>query len=427
MRIKHAMLAVAIAAIASSASAVDFHGYFREGVGYSSKGGPQACFGLSGVNKARFGNECDHYGEWEFSQTIYKDDAGVEVKYVFMPAYGVSNTNGTGDVGVNDPTQAGKAGYGTGNLFVQQNWAGIKLPQLGGATIWAGDRYWKREDVHSYDWFYWHATQGNTAVGIEDVDLGVGKMAFTVVQMLPGNTNPVYQAGLGSYVFADVRIYDVPLFENGSLQVAVDGAFANGRRLSTSARESVSPWVTVDFLLDKLYGGSNKLTFQYASGALAEMGETANPANTNSDNKRWRVIDQFYFAPTPEISGALVGIFEDVSAPTTAAGSGQRNLSLELRPAYHFSDYFKFAIDASYQTIMLKDAPAGRDNPYLLKVTAAPTLVTGRGFFARPEFRLFATYGKWNGAANAAGPIAGGVFGTDTDGLSFGAQVEAWW
>ncbi len=418
MNLKNAMRAIAIAAVAlmaTSASALDFHGYFREGVGFNSKGGNQACFSV-GLYKARLGNECDLYGEWEFSQTIYKDDNGVEVKYVFMPAYGVPVTvpsEGGGEL-------APGYGYGTGNLYVQQNWAGIKLPQLNGATIWAGDRYYKREDVHSYDFFYYNPQQGHPTVGIEDVSLGFAKMALAISSVGTG-------AVTGAWMMPALHIYDIPLLENGTLQLIATMAVPMKQdadpTLGAGTDPKTSPWFTVDYLQDKFLGGSNKLTFQYAMGSLAGMGGPS--ATATSDDKRIRVIDQLYFQPTPQFSGAFVFIWEGVSTPVVAGGSGENDFSFELRPAYHVSDYFKLAVDASYQIRSPKDAPAGVDSTKLLKITVAPTLVTGRGFFARPEFRLFATYGKWSNVA--AQQAFSGAFADKDNGLSFGAQVEAWW
>src|SRR5512136_184015 len=130
MKAKSAVLMIVgavVALAAANASALDFTGYFRSGVGFDSKGGGQACFGLPGADfKSRLGNECDNYLEVGFGQTLWKDPSGVEFYYQFMPAFGLS-TNGANSTGW---------GYGTGNLYVQQNWGSVKLPQLGGATIW---------------------------------------------------------------------------------------------------------------------------------------------------------------------------------------------------------------------------------------------------------------------------------------------------
>jgi maltoporin len=70
----------------------------------------------------------------------------------------------------------------------------------------------------------------------------------------------------------------------------------------------------------------------------------------------------------------------------------------------------------------------GQPTMRLAKLTIAPTLTMGQGFWSRPELRAFVTYGKWNGSAtgavNAANE-AGAVF-TSTSGTSYGVQLETW-
>ena len=58
-----------------------------------------------------------------------------------------------------------------------------------------------------------------------------------------------------------------------------------------------------------------------------------------------------------------------------------------------------------------------------------PTISAGEDFWARPELRLFVTYGKWNDGATAAlnaNNNGGPVFGNNTSGTSAGFQVESW-
>ena len=66
----------------------------------------------------------------------------------------------------------------------------------------------------------------------------------------------------------------------------------------------------------------------------------------------------------------------------------------------------------------------------LLKVTLAPEISAGRGFFARPALRLFATYAHWNKAAREAGVVLnsdGSIFEGDYSGWTWGVQAESWW
>lgn len=425
-----AAVVAAAALAASSASAFEFHGYFRDSEAFNSKGGSQVCFQLPGSDfKARLGNECDRYLEFSFSETG-KAASNIEWKAEFMPASYL-------------PSDSGSA---SADLFVQQMWLGLKFNDYGGAQLWAGRRYFKRHDVHSLDFFYWNPAQGNAGVGVEDVKLGgFGKLAVSSfrIDANAGANTAGKDLTKGTYAVPELRVYDIPVNPNGTLELGVDLALAHDQEVlatTTSTqkvhalgdkRAGASPLITVQHNQDKVLGGSNTLAFQYGSGAFAkEAGDGPGQllAGGTSDDEQWRVIEHLVVNPTPQISGALVLVYQDKSG---ANSTGSKTFTAEVRPAYQFNDWFKFAVDAFYQTLSTKNAPAGVGDATLLKLTAAPTFVLGRGYYARPELRLFVTYASWNDnavkLATAAGsPMASGAFGTAKEGTTFGASVEAW-
>jgi maltoporin len=450
---KHAMRAIAVAAIAFAATTasaipaagVDMSGtYFRAGPGFNAThGGAQPAFQLPATDfKSRLGNEADSYLEINFADTMYKDDNGVVMQFVFMP-------------------NADCGGHEWGNCnattSVAQSFGLVKLPQLGGADIWIGNRYYQRHNIDNYDWFWWNVFQNHDAVGIENVDLGFGKLAFAIgrisvngtttatttatpigvtatgASVYPvGTTFTTATTGSDSYVVPDLRIGSIPILPGGTLELGVDLALSTGKGL-TPGHSTVSPWFTAVYTQTGIIGGDNTLAFQYASGALAPMNNSTEIVGTNSDLKQWRVLDQLVFHPIPEVSGEFAAVFQSKSDNTGIWSASNTNiLNLQLRPAYHVNNYFKIAADFWYSMLISKDNPgagvfAGTSNPNLFKVTLAPTLVAGQagGLWARPEFRVFATYATWSNLPAQA--VAGGAFGTDTNGLTLGAQVEAWW
>lgn len=433
------LAAAAVVAWAAGAQAIEMHGYFRDTLGFNSKGGGIVCYALPGSNfKARLGNECDRYLEMNFSETGKIDT--VDWKVVFMPA---SFQDVTSDNGA--PANS---------LFVQEMWAGLKFNDWDGATVWAGRRYWKRHDVHSLDWFYWNPAQGNAAVGIEDVKAGgFGKLAFTLFRMeaaveyfekidgtptTPGVPATNSDLTKGVYMVPEARIYDVPVNPDGTLEVGIDLAIASDQKLTEDSgtvlagqhalganRAGVSPLFTIQHNQANVMGGSNTLAFQYGAGAFVKStGDGPNnqlKAGGTSDDKQWRIIEHLVVNPTKEISGALVLVYQDISG---ANDSGGTIFTAEVRPAYQFTEHFKVALDAFYQSINY-DA-AGLSDASLTKLTLAPTIVLGHGYYARPELRFFATYGSWNDGAAAAGTMASGAFGTSKSGTSFGTQLEIW-
>jgi maltoporin len=427
------LAAVLVALAAPDASAVDFHGYFRSGIGGNTKGGSQVCFGAPGNDfKFRLGNECENYAELEFTQSLYKDKSGLEFVYDGMLAY-VTGLSGPDFDSLKNP----------GNeIALRQNWVGAKgLPFLGGGTAWVGKRFYKRNDVHQIDFFYWDIS--GFGGGLDDVPVGPAKWALAVMQNRFSDRRSIWRP--------DFRVYGIPfpIIPNSSLEAGIslfiDSSHEDAAPATNGSRQNFSPWVTAQWTLTDFLGGFNKLAWQWGSGSASPLNQSPS-LDADSSQKQWRVVEHMVFQPGDNISGALVFVYQDKSnvyRGPTFAGFSYKAWSAGIRPAVHLSDYFKVAAEAGYTSVMPKDGSANRN---LFKVTVAPTIVpvTGPGgaYFTRPEIRLFLTYATWNDAARTAGGVAGqpaGVcttgptgtstspFGCDTNGVTFGAQIEAWY
>jgi maltoporin len=410
--------------LAEGAWAVELHGYLRNSFGGNTQGGSQVCYGVPGMDyKFRLGNECDTYGELEFRDTA-STVSGAEFRFDGMIAF--FRPGDLSDIGANYENKVRLP-----NLYVQAS----KVPFLGGASVWLGARYYRRHDVHPLDFFYWNPS--GLGGGFEDIGLGPGKLAVALFRT--PDDNP-----LRVTFRADVRMYEIKVNPDGALEVGVDVGLVSDQASSQGpGRMKVSPWFTVEHVQSKLFGGSNRLAFQYAMGSLAGMGGNDNNANVNpdatSDSRQFRIVEMFQFQPIERVSGALVFVFqskdrvaEKPAATPALAGDSSTSFSVELRPAYHFNQFFKIQADLGYASLTPK---GGGDARSLFKATLAPTLVAGGSFWSRPELRVFATWAGWNDAAQIAG-LAGscstaGVpsapFACDTTGFSFGAQVEVWW
>ena len=388
MRIKKKLIvlgATLFALAASQASAVDFHGYFRSGIGGNNKGGSQVCFQDPGSEyKFRLGNECENYAEWEFSQSLYKDKSGVEFVYDGMIAYVTALAGGDFDSFKN----AGATSNNPNEIALRQNWVGAKgLPFLpSGSMAWVGKRYYHRNDIHQIDYFYWDTS--GFGGGLDDVPIGPAKMALAVFETRASDRRVLWQP--------DFRVYGIPIIPNGTLEAGVSLIIdsANANVVQSTNKESVSPWLTVQWVQNDFLGGFNKLAFQWAQGSAANM-----------SLKRW---------------------------------------SVGIRPALQLNDYFKIELEGGYTSVTPKDNASGGGNTNtrsLFKATVAPTLMIAPGpggsYFTRPVLRLFGTLAAWNDASQGAG-IAGqsaacnaatttSAFGCDKAGFTFGAQVEAWY
>lgn len=403
MRAKIAVLAVAAAAIAMTAtpaSAVELHGYWRNGVGGNSAGGGQVCFATPGAwYKFRLGNECETYAEFELSDTIYKDKNGVQFNFHQMLAY---------ITGVAPQTFEGIPTWALRQLWIEAK----GLPFLGGASVWIGDRYYKRHDIHNIDFFYWDSS--GTGFGIEDIDLGVGKLAFATFQTIDR------AAANGQNAWRpDLRLSGIGLATNASLEIGVNLNILSNQSPTLGGASTFSPWFTGELALTNLLGGSNKLAVQYGMGTAWNLSAFPDFGGT-SDDKQFRVVDFFQFQASDAFSGMFLVTYQDI---THVADGGSRIFGIGFRPVLHMSDYFKLQLDLGLA--QSKDKAAGAESNMLWKATLAPTIVAGGGYWARPELRLFATYASWNDAATASG-VANGAFGNDNSGWTMGAQLEAW-
>jgi len=178
---------------------------------------------------------------------------------------------------------------------------------------------------------------------------------------------------------------------------------------------------------DKVLGGGNTIALQHgvgpgaASGCCNRMGATGNVAN-GSDVKRTRLLDSLWAQFTPEWSMELAAVWQRDRSDKTGASTWT---SFGVRPVYALSEHIKLQAELGTDKVTVPGSSAMR----LTKLTLAPTLTAGKGYWERPELRAFVTYAKWNDAATSAvnaANEAGKVFGLATSGTSFGLQVETW-
>lgn len=398
--------AAAMALTAGAASAFEFHGYFRSGIGWSSKDGGQTCFKLPGAwgnGNFRLGNECETYGEAQFDHTLFEGKDGVKFDYHIMFAYVANQNQDFENLSQN------------GNQFaLRQNWAEVKnLPFLNGGTAWVGKRYYQRHDVHINDFFYWD-TSGPGA-GVEKVKLGASGMTGSFAIFRSNGNNAANDPNNNATTRLDGRVHDINLGGLGSLEVGLQYNSADTNVPNSKSGTALNAeWAM------PLLGGVNKL-FAAVGTDSAQPPGLAGPNNTPGNNDgSWGIQDSLQWQLSPEFSGmAVIGHWKfKNNYKWTYAG---------VRPVFHMSDYFKIQAELGYNQVK----PDNLATAKLAKVTIAPTLVAGRGFWARPELRAFYTYAKWNGAARDQwGGVAGGAtgpFGNSTNGSSYGFQVEAWW
>ncbi|WP_111496997.1 MULTISPECIES: maltoporin [Marinobacter] len=403
--------AVAALLVSSTASAVDFHGYFRSGIGSTVGGGDQACFQAQGAGaKYRLGNECETYAEVQLGDEVWSE--GDTSFYVdSMIAY-VTDQENDGEFSSDDDANIGVRQFNVRGTNV--------IKSLPGSTLWIGKRYYKRHDIHINDFYYWDVS--GPGAGLEDIDVGTGKLhvAWTRSTNDETGTNVDDDDEVTNDII-DVRWTDIPVNPNGNLEVGFDYGSANltDEQEDAGVEDDQNGYlVTAEHHQTEFLGGFNKFTVQYATDSMIGGPGKANSSAVN-EGDMLRVIDHGVIPLGSKMDMFYAAIYQDVSLDDD---TGARWLSAGVRPTYYWSQLMSTAVEVGLDQV--SPEASGEDDYDLQKITLSQQWEPDATFFARPQLRLFATYAHWSDNYNAASES---IEDSETDGLTFGAQAEVWW
>lgn len=454
--LKRALLAAGVLALGQAAMAgeVDYTGYFRVEAAHNSEDGKQSCFKLAGAQaKYRLGNECDNYGELVLNNVVGKSDDGAVFSTHVMFSV-LNNSASDQNLSPGNTAAANTTGqFGLPQIYIMAE----KVPELAGGNAWIGRRYYKREDIHIMDFFYWNPS--GMGAGIEDLPFGDGlKFSYALIRddnqvetFTSGDTGVGCAAtglngtplGCGSSSTRhDLQVRGLKVNDGGTLEFGLTLVSADSKAPDTKSGVGV----TVQHRQAGLFGGENKLAFQYMTDSAVANGATGNlqpVVGTQNENlKRVRVVEGLYFQPTPTLGGQVIGVYQNDSSDVATDINAVRWTSLGGRLAIGLTPHFKLNMDLGFDTAQ----PKGMSTGNLMKLSIAPTLAIGPAYYGRPELRLFYTYAKWNDAARTnANALAGttsctapsaagydpismcGVYGKSSNGSVIGFQAETWW
>lgn len=435
-------LAGAISAIvftaAASAATVDFHGYVRSGVGASVGGGDQEEFQAVGAgSKYRLGNENETYGELKLGSELFNNG---EQSFYFDSNLAFE---------VNQEKDWEEKSPAFREINVQAKGVLGFAPE---ATLWAGKRFYKRQDVHMIDFYYWNVS--GPGAGIENIDVGFGDLSLAWIKS--GESFEYYKTAADAVAkenlnaktldqnIIDVRLENIAVNTNGVLNLGIDYGQGNPYKnfngfmndggtaveVGKGDYDNSGYMFTAEHVQGNFFGGFNKVVVQYAADAMTAWGIGTNGqgisginANNYDGNSLMRLMDH-----------GVVHLGENTEMQYVA---GYTKLSFEqkpdqtwmtfgVRPVYFWNDIMSTAVEVGYDNVKnaFEDNGQWKDSD-LTKVTIAQQWSAGKGYWARPQIRVFATYASWN--EDSKGRIGGDAFANETDGLTFGVQMEAWW
>lgn len=427
-------------------------GYFRGGWGGNvHQKGRMTCFALSTISgdlksRYRLGNECEIWGEYHLATVVYAGEDGTVGTFHFMPTVYIP-TSYIGYSPISATSVPDQGNYSTGATVAFPNlYADMKgISWLFGGTAWAGTRYYKRESVYISDFFYWNPS--GVGGGIEDVTLGkiwdsapdiVREMTFSwaafAVDGQPRG-NPFLPEVIDLGIRNDFQIRGFRPWTGADLQLGFQHIldWSNDK---DSEGVTHGGWGVTFRYVQQLLGGDNKLVFQYGKGGGTGFG-TLSRFYYPDFSLRWgpaewrlRILDVITIQPLPWLGAQVVGSYQRDDKGTGESGALDEWYSAGGRVSFGVLEHLKLLGEAGYdQEVKSNGAPA----LWLAKFTGAVAITGGRGFWARPELRLFYTHARWSKDAIIGGIDSGRIY-TDiyTDfayqtGDIFGLQAEAMW
>ncbi len=407
--------AVIMALGSASASAVDFHGYFRSGVGVSDNGDMQT---LAKQKVGRLGNEADTYTEIELDQEVYNKGG----KTFTVQSMIAATSNGSNDW----ESTAGAGGADNGADFALRQFNAQAKNLFGGDEVtWVGKKYNQRHDIHITDFYYWNIS--GAGAGVEAIKAGPGQLSFAWVRNDRAASEGTNVTGALNVNTLDARYAGIPLWADGTLEVGADYAMVNPTDAQDKENTNLNDGVMLTAELTQgIMGGFNKTVLQYGtegySKNFAFQGDGSwYGAEAKDGADGYRIINH----------GAIsMGDSWDLSHQV-AYGVGNEmwtgndnweTFSVVVRPVYKWNDTMKTIFEAGYSNDKMNNTNGTGTSTDNQKYTIAHAWGAGKGFWARPELRVFASYLKANGQMR---PDDKGV--NQDDAINFGVQAEAWW
>lgn len=407
--VQTALQFIILAAFFSAAPAyseLEYRGYMRAPVGMDSSGGKQITLNNPGSqgNEFRLGNE-GGYGETyfinHFAPTKDKNAPYFDAQLTF--AY-VPPMNSQ----YNDQAPVGGVNTGDNIQFVEAyakggNFDGLKM------SYWAGKRFYRDGDIHMNDFFYFANMSGNGG-GIEDLEIFNGTLSFALLQYVDDRTLTNATTGNPAKHALDFRWRDLAITDADKLELwLAPGYTGAGTGTSTApggvtvnyqASNGIASGVKWTRTLDQ---GSNNFAIVYGTGVMDSLtlDDTAYAIDDTIKNRtRLRFVENFYTEINDKWAIQAAAAYE-IADSGKSTNNKSSWTSIGLRPMYYFTEHFRIQAEAGYSVVKNEaevSTTGSVGDRTLTRLTIAPEVSFGKGYFARPVVRFFVTHSLWNEA-----------------------------
>jgi maltoporin len=448
---------------------LDYNFYFRTGLSYSRSNVDGVCYSSPGWPDIhpRFGNECGNYAEIMLRKNYRPTEGNANAPWFRgQVTFSVTSDGNQTDEQVkpeNRPNNAGPSGtydfgWGHRELFVE----GINLVGQD-SKLWVGKRFYQRLHIPMWD-FFMMADNGN-GFGAYDIPMGTGKFALAWMRHVSGadDSQPFHNN-------IDVR-YSLPMGESVLHTIVIAG-----EQGPLDARSGEEKWEKVTGQSLTLFLENNERPYQYkivgqygrglygarpdhyqggwSSGSMISRFEdmafsSLDPAEQEraeawQDSYSWRVLGNLLWAPDAPYwveTAAFYGS-SDFGGRKDAAGEeldARDTLALGVKPVYAFTQNHSAEVDLYWS--LIKNGMPYQDSQFqtkydgkpidreLSKATLAYVLRPLAFDWARPVFRFYGTYAKWNDKIKGDNYVTSylrPLYKDKTSGYTLGVMADVW-
>ena len=415
------------------------NGYLRTSIAESKGGGTMADFQAPGAaTHYRLGNEANTYGEITGNYN-----------------YGFKNSNQSVDVIL---TVSGFKPFGISDSFklntLEQFY--VKMNKvIGNADVWAGRRYFLRNDYHLVD-FYWYnpGQHADVGFGVENIAIKKSNLALALFSFTNKHVKPltgtiqekdVNSDILKTYIL-EAKLTDIPLNKDGNLifwaraakrkeNAAIGYQSVNGYGFGMAHNQTnlIKGKASNNFQTNIRKGNAMSQN-QFTGVPIYETFGNGDVVNYNlKKNFTFEMSDMFLYDDKKNFALNLVAIYRYENrgvnpyliSTEEVIGNGKNInwFSGGFRFLKYFYKHFNLAVEYGFDYV--HNQPLKREGE-LQKLTIAPQLSWDYGFYSRPVLRPFITYASWS--KDFKGAVGGGLapFGDKTNGLTYGIAFEIW-
>ena len=431
-----------------------FGGYFRSGVMHSNSGRSPKF----NVNKVgRLGNENDTYGEI----VLGADVATVDDTVWTVNSRVALSTNLNRDWQTQTGDNAEKTDIAFREFFL--NVKGL-MDWDKDASLWAGKRFYRREDIHITDMYYYDIS--GMGAGIENLQVGPGKLSAAWIRQ---DDNTDYEWKNQTFTNVDIDAptyvsldkvdleYDLPAWDGANLEFRTT-FFIPTRDTNDGSKNLFK--AAHDFNGAQLYNvelsqgyslGWNKTVIQYFHGSNANWsafgtGNWLDYSGASNSAHRWSLINMGETHFTPSIGMFHVfyastsdGYDNNLNSTNYTSKKSDKAVSFVVRPYFQLTKMTRIYVEGGWYAQSTKSYNADNLGTKTVgehgsKYTVAYAITPdASNFWSRPELRFFVSYLKGADQDLSSYGSSNAYLGNTKiesikdDNYIFGVQAEAWW